>query len=436
MIFSKTVEATKLFGDEMDKMDPFKRFRNEFYFPLNCQAYLTGFGLGLLSKNSEKYINIGLNEWKKYGSNMYAESKTPLQICEKNCEALMVDIIGAHDTNEVCIMNACSVNANLLLMSFYKPNISRNKILMEYGAFCSDYHIIHGICDINELKYKDILIEVKPGNDGYIISDDSIISTIKQHSNELSIVWLGFPNYLTGQVFDIERIVKTAHEYNILVGLDISHGIGNCVLKLHEWNVDFACWCSYKYLNASGGGIGGIFVHERHHKRNDIKKLRGWWGQTRQWRYKFDRKHIPINNAQSWSISQTPLLLCLCLEGSLQYFKNAGGIQNLRYKSECLIKYMDILLQTDKYLQKHITIITPKALNKRANGYMLIFNHTNMDLLGKYLRNNGVFVFIKSPNIIRFCIHPLYSSFNDCYYFANTLSKFYENGTNKHNSKL
>ena len=455
-MFDENVEPTKEFAQRMDKYDPFHKFRSEFYFPLNCQAYLTGFGLGLESKNSVKYVNKGLDEWKKYGSDMYAESETPLQICEKNCETLMVDIVGAKNTDEVCIMNGCSVNANLLLVSFYKHQLEnegtgnmngkKNKILIEQGAFCSDYHIIEGICDLNNLNYNDTLIEIKPATDsnGYIISDNDIINTIIKYNKEIALIWLGLPNYLTGQVFDIKNIAETAHKYNIVVGLDLSHGVGNIALKLHEWEVDFASWCSYKYLNGSGGAVGGIFVHEKHHsnnsnnRNNKFVKLRGWWGQTRDYRYKFDKKHIPINNAQSWSIGQAPLLLSLCLEGSLEYFVNAGGISNLRYKSESLIKYIDSLFINNSYLKTYVKIITPKDLNKRGNGFMLMMNDFNnqsdADLLGEYLKQNGIMVFVKKPNIVRFSIHPLYSTFGECYYFATVLAKFFQNKIKKNSN--
>eukprot|EP01084_Bolivina_argentea_P139743 245809_1 len=425
-------DTTEEYAIQMDKLDPLKKFRDEFILPVSNDCddrkeviYFVGFGVGPQPKRTLINVNEAIIEWGKLGTASYTQGKRPLRFVEARSEELLMPIMGAKYRTEVAVMNSCSVNANLLMTSFYRPNATQYKILIEKGAFCSDYHIIKGQFKIHNITKSDALIEVYTNNQfGMIVDNDDIIDAIHEHNTSISMIWLGCVQYLSGQVFDIARICSVAHQYNICVGLDLAHGVGNIPLKLHDWGVDFATFCSYKYLNASGGGIGGIFVHEKHHY-TDLPKHNGWWGQDVAVRHKFSPDFKSTIGAKSWAISQTPLLSCVALESSLEIF-NEAGILNLREKSVKLTGYLERL--SKKYLSKYMILITPSNANERGCqlSFALLHPEKHIDALNKYLSKNGVSCNIRQPFVLRAAPNPLYNTFTECWQFVQILKRYYQ----------
>lgn len=369
----------------IDKNDPLSKFRNEFHIPPRIgnknkdSIYLCGNSLGLLPKRTQKYLNQELTKWSQRGVEGHFEGKRPWQaIDEKSCE-LVLPLVGAIDTSEVAIMNGLSVNNNLLLLSFYQPTKQRYKILIEGQAFCSDHHTIRSHLKFHGISEKEGLIEIFPNtnntnknNREETISTKDICDMIDKHNDSLALVWLGAVQYYTGQFFDIKTICSKAHEYNIIVGFDLAHAVGNIPLKLHSWNVDFATFCSYKYLNSGPGSIAGIFVHNKHNSNKfENKRLTGWWGQELKDRFLMKSQHVAKQGAQSWQMSNPPVLPTVCLEASLEIF-NEAGIENLRRKSIYLTGYLECLL--NKYCSEYVSIITPKDCQQRGCQLSLVFN--------------------------------------------------------------
>lgn len=248
------------------------------------------------------------------------------------------------------------------------------------------------------------------------------MDAIDEHNHSISVVWLGVIQYFTGQMFDIPRITAKAHEYNIYVGLDLAHGIGNVPLLLHDWNVDFATWCSYKYLNSGPGGISGVFVHERHHTNTSFKRLTGWWGQKLMDRFKMEHVQIPKKGAQAWQISNPPVLPTVCLQASLEIF-NEAGIENLRWKSIALTGYMEKLLNT--YLSEHVKIITPREVNQRGCQLSLIFNR-NIERIHREITKQGVICDLRKGTVMRVAPTPLYNTFHDVWQFVMILKQCFD----------
>eukprot|EP01084_Bolivina_argentea_P094019 169040_1 len=439
---------TKEYAEEMDKHDPLNRFRYEFNIPPATNnsgriesIYFHSYGLGLQAKRTLSNLQEACNEWGRLGARSYMEGKRPLTLCENRATKLLQPIIGSKHLSEICLMNSLSVNTNLIMMSFYKPTKQRYKILIENGSFCSDQHVIQGQLKLHNFTAKEALIELYPTNpkeNKYYISNDDIINTIHKYNTSIALIWLGCTQYLSGQLFDIKRIVKIAHKYGIYVGLDLAHGIGNVALHLSDWNVDCAVFCGYKYLCGSGGCIGGIFVHKMHHNNQTLSKLQGWWGQEMDDILKFVPEYKPAIGARSWAISQAPFFECVALESALEIFDEANFV-NLIIKSKKLTKYLEILI--DKYLNKcDIKIVTP--LNDKERGCQLsleIMRKEDGEKLKKYLRNKGVICYVsKDQNIVRVAPVPLYNMFIECWDFIQILKRYFESNMNEisMNSKL
>lgn len=431
-LFNVEIEASEEFADKMDKIDPLKRFRSEFEIPPSIDGnrlesiYFCGNSLGCLPKRAKIYVDEEFEQWKKYGVEGHFRGKRPWAIIDEPSLTLIKPLIGAKNEDEIAIMNSLSVNNNLMFISFYRPTSKRYKILIEGQAFCSDHHTVRSHLDLHNLTERDGLIEINPSLNNHIITSDEICEAIDKYHNSLSLIWLGVIQYYTGQLFDIERIVKKAHEYNIYIGLDLAHGIGNIPLKLHEWNVDFATWCSYKYLNSGAGSISGIFVHERHHNNTSFKRLQGWWGQTLQNRFNMKHIQIPKKGAQAWQISNPPILPTVCLQASLEIF-NEAGIENLRIKSILLTGYLEKLLNT--FLSKYVSIITPNNIHQRGCQLSLIFNR-NIEKIHKEITKKGVICDLRKGTVMRIAPTPLYNTFQDCWDFVQILKQCLDQDSN------
>ncbi len=335
----------------------------------------------------------------------------------------MANIVGAKNS-EVVAMNSLTVNLHLLMVSFYRPTRERYKIIIEADAFPSDQYAVksqiafHASSKFQDPSFKsDWLIELKSHDGETILHTEDILKTIEENGNEIALIMLGGVNYYTGQKFDFEAITKAGHDAGAMVGFDLAHAAGNIELKLHDWNADFAAWCSYKYLNSGPGGIAGVFIHERHHENADLPRFAGWWGHDKETRFLMDDEFVPIQTAEGWQLSNPPIFQLAALKASLDIFEEAG-MQNLFEKSKKLTGYLEFLLneiETDR-----IEIITPS--NPKMRGCQLSIRVKNSDkTLFKTISEKGVIADWREPDVIRVAPVPLYNSFTDVYQFVQIL---------------
>ena len=299
-------DTTKDCAKNLDKSDPLSSYRKAFYYPKTNEGkegiYLCGNSLGLQPKSVQNHINKELNIWQDKGA--LGQHSRWEHFHERLTEST-ARLVGAHNS-EIVVMNALTVNLHLLMISFYQPTNKRNKIIVEAGAFPSDQYAIDSQVKLHGLDPKNTILELKPRQNEYYLRTDDIISAIENCSDELSMVLMGGVNYYTGQAFDLKTITNAAHSVGALAGFDLAHAAGNVILNLHKWNIDFAAWCSYKYLCAGPGAPSGIFIHDKHHEWSG-PRLEGWWGHDKLSRFEMSREFKPINSAEGWQISNAPI---------------------------------------------------------------------------------------------------------------------------------
>lgn len=401
---------------KLDEDDKLKHFREKFHFPdyVDDIIYLNGNSLGLQPKDTEKYVLKELKDWKKYGVEGHFESETPWLPYHEFLSKPIAKIVGAMD-DEVVIMNTLTVNLHLLMVSFYNPKGKRNKILIEKSAFPSDIYAIKSQIQFRGLDPKEVLIELENDMD-VEISNQKIKEIIEMNKDTLSLIMLGGVNYYSGQTFDMKSIVEWGHNYGITVGFDLAHAIGNVELNLHDWNVDFAVFCTYKYLNSGPGSVGGVFIHRKMINKN-VHRFAGWWGHDKDTRFLMEDNFKPINTAEGWQLSNPPILSLAAILASMEIFEEAKMI-NLIEKRKKMIKFArEILLELDD----KIIIITP---NNNLSGSQLsirILNHAKE--IYQKLKDNGVVCDWREPDIIRVAFVPLYNSFMDILRFKEILMK-------------
>ena len=401
---------------KLDEDDKLKHFREKFHFPYYVDdiIYLNGNSLGLQPKDTEKYVLKELKDWKKYGVEGHFESETPWLPYHEFLSKPIAKIVGAMD-DEVVIMNTLTVNLHLLMVSFYNPKGKRNKILIEKSAFPSDIYAIKSQIQFRGLDPKEVLIELENDMD-VEISNQKIKEIIEMNKDTLSLIMLGGVNYYSGQTFDMKSIVEWGHNYGITVGFDLAHAIGNVELNLHDWNVDFAVFCTYKYLNSGPGSVGGVFIHRKMINKN-VHRFAGWWGHDKETRFLMEENFKPINSAEGWQLSNPPILSLAAILASMEIFEEAKMI-NLIEKRKKMIKFArEILLELDD----KIIIITP---NNNLSGSQLsirILNHAKE--IYQKLKDNGVVCDWREPDIIRVAFVPLYNSFMDILRFKEILMK-------------
>lgn len=404
------------FALKLDEDDKLKHFREKFHFPdyVDDIIYLNGNSLGLQPKDTEKYVLKELKDWKKYGVEGHFESETPWLPYHEFLSKPMAKIVGAME-DEVVIMNTLTVNLHLLMVSFYNPKGKRNKILIEKSAFPSDIYAIKSQIQFRGLDPKEVLIELENDMD-VEISNQKIKEIIEMNKDTLSLIMLGGVNYYSGQTFDMKSIVEWGHNYGITVGFDLAHAVGNVELNLHDWNVDFAVFCTYKYLNSGPGSVGGVFIHRKMINKN-VHRFAGWWGHDKETRFLMEENFKPINTAEGWQLSNPPILSLAAILASMEIFEEAKMI-NLIEKRRKMIKFArEILLELDD----KIIIITP---NNNLSGSQLsirILNHAKE--IYQKLKDNGVVCDWREPDIIRVAFVPLYNSFMDILKFKEILMK-------------
>jgi kynureninase len=422
-------QNTHEFAQQLDEQDSLKTFRNKFLIPQHNgkdAIYLCGNSLGLQPVSAKRYIAEQLTNWEKLGVEGWFEGDDPWLSYHKKLTPILSDIVGANE-KEVSVMNSLTVNLHLLLVSFYKPTTKRFKILMEGGAFPSDQYALESQVRFHGFEPEDAIIEIFPRTGENTLRTEDILTAISDNANELALVLFSGINYYTGQFFDIEAITKAAHNAGVIAGFDLAHAAGNVPLKLHEWSVDFACWCSYKYMNSGPGGISGIFVHEKHFKA-DHKRFAGWWGYRKDKQFLMAPGFDAEPGADGWQVSTPPIMLMALHKASLDIFEGAGGLPVLRAKSEVLTGYLeflinDINLKNGKELFK---IITPKELHKRG-GQLSVVCAGDAKGIFNYLTKNGVIVDWREPNVIRLSPVPLYNSFADVFNAGQLLATSVEN---------
>ena len=413
-------EASESFARTMDGQDSLKDFREKFHIPKQSNGeeaiYLTGNSLGLQPKSTRAYIEQELEDWKNLGVEGHLRAKNPWLPYHEFLTEQMANVVGAQPI-ETVVMNSLTVNLHLLMVSFYRPTRERYKIVIEAGAFPSDQYAIESQIKFHGFNVVDSLIELKPRENEAILRTEDIEKTIAENGDSVALVLLGGVNYYTGQAFDMRRVTEIGHKFGSVVGFDLAHAAGNLLLELHDWNVDFAAWCSYKYLNSGPGGIGGVFVHERHAEAFDLPRFAGWWGHDKETRFLMGDKFIPIKGAEGWQLSNPPIFQMASLRASLEIFDEAG-MKNLVEKSKQLTGYLEFLLNQIK--DERISVITPS--NPEERGCQLSIRVKNADKnLFKAITEKGVIADWREPDVIRVAPVPLYSSFMDVWKFVEIL---------------
>ena len=401
------------YARQLDLNDPLKKFRAEFHLPKNNdnqdQLYFAGHSLGLMPKRAADYVNQELASWSKYGVEGHFLGSHPWLHYHENITSSFAQLVGAKNS-EVVAMNTLTVNLHLMMVSFYRPNKSRFKILIENNSFPSDKYAVDSQARFHNLNPKDTIVELTAGTDGMCVSEESILETIRSIGPELSLILLGNCNYLSGQKFNIDKIVRAGHEVGALVGFNLAHGAGNLNMKLHDSGADFAVWCSYKYLNSGPGGLAGAFIHERHHGKKDIPRFEGWWGHNKDIRFKMGPQFEPLTNSEAWQLSNPPIFQLASLRASMELFDEAGIVQ-LRKKGDNLTSYFDWLIKNN--ISENVEVITP--LERGSMLCMKFKNKNNPKALFEKLIQAGAQVDFREPNIIRATPIPLYNSFEDVF---------------------
>lgn len=410
------------FAQQADREDALGWCREQFHFPRRQDKeaiYFCGNSLGLQPVHVKDAINTELNTWQEIAVGGYFGGAHPWLYYQDYMLPALARIVGAKE-NEVTVMNTLTVNLHLLMLSFYRPTKEKYRILMEAAAFPSDQYAIETLVRIHGLDPDDAIIEIAPRAGEKLLHTPDITDAILEHGKNLAMVVFGGIHYYTGQLHDIAAITRAAHEVNAVAGFDLAHAAGNVPLQLHTWQVDFAVWCSYKYLNAGPGAVGGAFVHEKHAGNIHMQRLGGWWGNDEKTRFRMEKGFMPKPNASGWNISTAQVLNMAALKASLELFEKTG-MDALRAKSIRLTAYLEYLLQQLPGLS--FEIITPRDPEARGAQLSLYFTERGKEIHDK-MTASGIIVDYREPGVIRVAPAPLYCSFSDVYRFYEILKDF------------
>ncbi|HEX5152391.1 MAG TPA: kynureninase [Parafilimonas sp.] len=411
------------FAGMLDENDLLKHFRRQFLIPQHngkdC-IYFTGNSLGLQPKNTSHEIQSILNDWASLAVEGHFKGARPWMHYHDHLTKPLSKIVGCLP-HEVVVMNSLTVNLHLMMAGFYRPTKQRYKIICEEKAFPSDQYALDSQVRFHQLNPGDTIIEIKPRDGEYCLRTEDIISTIGQHADETALVLFGGINYYTGQYFDIKAITGAAHAAGAYTGFDLAHAAGNVELKLHDWDVDFACWCTYKYLNSGPGAVSGTFIHERFAANKNFPRLSGWWGNNKETRFKMEKGFDAIATAEGWQLSTPPALLLAAHKASLDIFE-AAGIEKLHAKRKTLTTYLHFMLNeiNRENKAKVVEIITPS--NEEERGCQVsMFMHKNGKEIFNALSDEGVIADWREPNVIRVAPVPLYNTYEDIWRFGNII---------------
>ncbi len=410
------------FALQKDRMDPLYSFRNRFYFPHHHERdsiYFCGNSLGLQPKNAASAIQQELEDWQTLGVAGYVSARNPWLFYQHHFQKALSRIAGCEE-GEVTVMNTLTVNLHLMMLSFYHPTKEKYRIIMEAGAFPSDQYAVETQVKFYGLDPHDAIIEITPRDGEKIIREEDILSTIEHHKDSLGLVLFGGINYYTGQLFDMQAITRATHKAGAIAGFDLAHAAGNVPLQLHDWHVDFAVWCSYKYLNGGPGATGGVFIHSRHARNKEHTRMAGWWGNDEQTRFRMEKGFIAKPDANGWNISTAQVFNMVCLKASLELFEEAG-MDAVRKKSLELTAYLEFLL--GRLPNINFEIITPKEPLRRGAQLSLHFKEKGKEIHQKMI-DSGIIVDYREPGVIRVAPAPLYNSFEDVFSFYEILKNF------------
>jgi kynureninase len=414
------------FAQQMDHQDPLRSFRERFHFPSFTHApvvYFTGNSLGLQPKTARKYIEEELEDWATYGVEGHFHSRRPWYSYHEQLAEWTAEIVGAKPI-EVVVTHSLTTNLHLLMVSFYRPVGKRTKILCEAKAFPSDQYALQSQLQFHGLRPEEHLIEIHPREGEYLLRHEDIIQAIEENNDELALIMIGGVNYFTGQLFDMAAITKAGHSVGAIVGFDLAHAAGNINLHLHDWGVDFAAWCGYKYLNSSPGGVSGMFVHERHASNSSLPRFAGWWGHNKEERFKMQPGFQPITGAEGWQLSNAPVLGMAVHLASLEIFHEAG-MDRIGQKRDWMTAYLEFVIDAVSHANpERVTfeLITPRDQTKRGAQLSIMAKGQGRALFDA-LTHLGVVADWREPNVIRVAPAPLYNSFEDCFRFGQLLQK-------------
>lgn len=405
------------FALQFDKSDELSDYRQRFHIPTvngKDAFYFTGNSLGLQPKSVKSHLMQELDDWAKFGVEGHFEAKNPWVLYHKILSEPFARLVGAQP-DEVVAMNGLSVNLHLMMVSFYQPKGKRTKIICEAKAFPSDQYMLESQVKFHGLNPEETIIEVSPREGEHCIRQEDILSCIEEVGDELALVFWGGVNYYTGQVFDMPKITEVAKGVGAFVGFDLAHGVGNVSLNLHDWGVDFACWCSYKYLNSGPGSVSGIFVHNKHEDNKDLPRFAGWWGHDENRRFLMEKGFVPMKGAQGWQLSNAAVFSMAPCKASMDIFDEVG-LPKLIKKSRKLTNFMEFVFNdiSERYDNCNFEIITPKE--ERYRGCQLsVLMHGQGKEMFDYITKKGVIADWREPNVIRLAPVPLYNSFEDIF---------------------
>ncbi|WP_047247688.1 kynureninase [Maribacter thermophilus] len=417
MEFKNTLE----FARSLDAKDALHAYRDEFIFPKvkgKQVIYFTGNSLGLQPKRTKAFVDEIMKDWADLAVEGHFYADKPWWDYHERLAAPLAKVVGAK-TKEVSVMNTLTVNLHLLMVSFYRPTKKRYKILCEEKAFPSDQYMLHSQARFHGFDPDDAIVEVKKRKGEHFWRTEDILEKIEEVGDELALVLIGGVNYYNGQVMDMEAITKAGKAVGAYVGWDLAHGAGNVELKLHDWNADFAAWCSYKYMNSGPGNASGIYIHEQYLNKKDIPRFEGWWGTKKSERFLMKPNFEPMENADAWQVSNAPVLTMAPYLASLELFEEVG-MEALMEKRDKIVAYLEFILkEVDAQVESSFEIITPKDRGCQLS----VFLHGEGKELFNYLMENGVITDWREPNVIRLAPAPFYCSYEDMFRFGEILKK-------------
>lgn len=402
------------YAKSLDSQDNLSHVRRYFHIPKNS-IYLCGHSLGLQPRKTSDFVNQELEDWKNLGVLGHFEAKNPWFPYHEFLNRQSATIVGALN-EEVVVMNSLTVNLHLLLTSFYNPNGSKNKIIIDTPCFPSDRYAINSHIKNNNLDIEKTLVELVPENDKNYLENEYIINQIEKYGDETHLIFLSGVNYYNGQYYDIDSIAKKAKEYDCLIGLDLAHAAGNVKLFLHDWGIDFAIWCGYKYLNGGPGAPGSAYINKKYLIDRNIKRLEGWWGHKKESRFDLKNTFESSNTAESWQLSNPPILSMAALWSSLNIFEEIG-IDSISLKSIKLTSYLYTLLSNIPSVE----ILTPRNQNDRGAQLSIRLKDFDKSIYKKLIKNSFICDF-RSPDVLRIAPAPLYNSFEDVFNFSKFLN--------------
>ena len=420
IFYLMTYQNSLDFAKQLDQEDPISYLRNEFHIPRDKEGkewlYFTGNSLGLQPKITSKYIEQELDDWANFGVEGHFEAKNPWLSYHELLTDTMAKVVGAKPV-EVVVMNTLTTNLHLLMVSFYQPSKTKYKIIIESDAFPSDRYAVQSQLSFHGFDPEEALIEWKPKEGKELLELEDLKSILDSQGDEVALLLIGGVNYYTGQYLDIKKIAELGHAKKCMVGIDLAHGAGNIQPNLHDSSIDFAAWCTYKYLNSGPGSLSGLFVHEKHAQRKDLPRFSGWWNHNKETRFNMRQPFDVMSGAEGWQLSNPPILSMAAIKASLDIFEKVG-MDALVKKSKKLTGFFEYLV--NEIASDTIKIITPTNPNER--GCQLSLQVKNADKnLHKKLTENNIITDWREPDVIRCAPVPMYTSFEDVYHMVTIL---------------